>query len=103
MRNLYIHVPFCAGKCDYCAFYSEPVPDADMIRLWLDRILRELEENAPRLVHAETVYFGGGTPSLLPGNILQRLFAAVEGDDLRVIVCSAFSLFSRSPSLKYLR
>lgn len=78
MRNLYIHVPFCAGKCDYCAFYSEPVPDADLIRLWLDRILRQLEENAPRLKNAETVYFGGGTPSLLPENVLQRLFSAVR-------------------------
>ena len=78
MRNLYIHVPFCAGKCDYCAFYSEPVPDAEMIRRWLDRILLQLEENAPRLKKAETVYFGGGTPSLLPEDVLRRLFAAVR-------------------------
>ena len=78
MRNLYVHVPFCAGKCDYCAFYSEPVPDEDMIRLWLDRILRQLEENAFHLENAETVYFGGGTPSLLPDDLLLRLFAAVR-------------------------
>ncbi len=78
MRNLYIHVPFCAGKCDYCAFYSEPVPDGTQIRLWLDHILLQLEENAPRLENAETVYFGGGTPSLLPDGILKRLFAAVR-------------------------
>jgi len=78
MRNLYIHVPFCAGKCDYCAFYSEPVPDAALIRLWLDRILFQLEENAPCLKNAETVYFGGGTPSLLPDDVLKHLFAAVR-------------------------
>ena len=78
MRNLYIHVPFCAGKCDYCAFYSEPVPDAASIRLWLERILFQLEENASRLKNAETVYFGGGTPSLLPDDVLLRLFAAVR-------------------------
>ena len=78
MRNLYIHVPFCAGKCDYCAFYSEPVPDAALIRLWLDRILSQLEENAPCLKDAGTVYFGGGTPSLLPDDVLKRLFAAVR-------------------------
>ena len=78
MRNLYLHVPFCAGKCDYCAFYSEPAPDASLIRRWLDRILFQLEENAPRLKKAETVYFGGGTPSLLPDDVLKRLFAAVR-------------------------
>ena len=78
MRNLYIHVPFCAGKCDYCAFYSEPAPDPASIRLWLDRILLQLEENAPRLAEAGTVYFGGGTPSLLPDDVLRRLFAAVR-------------------------
>jgi len=78
MRNLYIHVPFCAGKCDYCAFYSEPVPDEAQIRLWLDRILLQLEENAPRLENAGTVYFGGGTPSLLPEDVLLRLFSAVR-------------------------
>ena len=78
MRNLYIHVPFCAGKCDYCAFYSEPGPDPASIRLWLDRIMFQLKENAPRLKKAETVYFGGGTPSLLPDDILRRLFAAVR-------------------------
>ena len=78
MRNLYIHVPFCAGKCDYCAFYSEPAPDVALIRRWLDRILFQLEDNAPRLRAAETVYFGGGTPSLLPEDVLLRLFAAVR-------------------------
>ena len=78
MRNLYIHVPFCAGKCDYCAFYSEPVSDPASIRLWLDRILIQLEENASLLKNAETVYFGGGTPSLLPEDVLRRLFSAVR-------------------------
>lgn len=78
MRNLYIHVPFCAGKCDYCAFYSEPDPDPSRIRLWLDRILLQLEENAPRLENTGTVYFGGGTPSLLPVDVLLRLSEAIR-------------------------
>ena len=78
MRNLYVHVPFCAGKCDYCAFYSEPAPDTALIRQWLDRILFQLDENASRLENAESVYFGGGTPSLLPEDVLERLFSAVR-------------------------
>jgi oxygen-independent coproporphyrinogen-3 oxidase len=78
MRNLYIHVPFCAGKCDYCAFYSEPAPGASMVRSWLDHILFQLEENVSRLKNAETIYFGGGTPSLLPDDVLKRLFSSVR-------------------------
>ena len=78
MQNLYIHVPFCAGKCDYCAVYSEPAPDPGLIRRWLDRVLRQLEKAAPSLRHAGTVYFGGGTPSLLPADVLLRLFSEVK-------------------------
>ena len=78
MRNLYIHVPFCSGKCGYCAFYSEPEPDETSVRLWLDRILHQIDENASCLENAETVYFGGGTPSLLPPDVLLRLARVVR-------------------------
>lgn len=64
---LYIHVPFCRSKCRYCAFHSQAFNQVTYawylktlhreIRLWGERLQR------PRL---ETVYFGGGTPSLLP-------------------------------------
>lgn len=77
-ENLYIHVPFCAGKCDYCAFYSEPVPDEALMRKWLDRILAALAACASNPVPFRTVYFGGGTPTLLPDELLRRLFSAVH-------------------------
>src|SRR6266850_3876980 len=61
--SLYVHVPFCAHKCEYCAFYSE-ASNGSVIQRYVTALLTELE-----LVHAdlkpETIFFGGGTPSLL--------------------------------------
>lgn len=62
-RSLYVHVPFCAHKCEYCAFYSEP-SRGETIQRYVDALVREIELVAPDL-KPETVFFGGGTPSLL--------------------------------------
>lgn len=63
VQSLYIHVPFCAHKCEYCAFYSAP-PSGDIIQRYVVSLVNELD-----LVSAhcrpQTVFFGGGTPSLL--------------------------------------
>ena len=63
VRSLYIHVPFCAHKCEYCAFYSAPAP-GDQINRYVDALVRELDLVAPDC-HPDTVFFGGGTPSML--------------------------------------
>ena len=73
---LYIHVPFCRKKCGYCAFYSLPLeegkPGADRIAAYSASLIRELRLWGERLgkVPVETVFFGGGTPSLLPGRTI---------------------------------
>ncbi|MBT3296738.1 MAG: radical SAM family heme chaperone HemW [Verrucomicrobia bacterium] len=73
-QHLYMHVPFCSGKCSYCAFYSEPYGSARAER-YLDALEREL---APWTDVAAggcaTLYIGGGTPSLLSGAQWSRLF-----------------------------
>lgn len=61
--SLYIHVPFCAQKCEYCAFYSGQA-SGEVIQRYVDALLRELELIAPDC-RPRTVFFGGGTPSLL--------------------------------------
>ncbi len=79
MKNLYIHVPYCDGKCLYCAFYSirgatgERDAYADLPGLELERVLAEGVSVAP-----ETVYFGGGTPSVLGSDGLRRLTAGLR-------------------------
>ncbi len=63
VHSLYVHVPFCARKCSYCAFYSEP-SSGQLIDRYVQALIRELELAAPDLKPL-TVFFGGGTPSLL--------------------------------------
>ena len=72
--GLYVHIPFCVRKCNYCDFCSQP-PKGDMIDRYFDRILHELDgyRRTPR-ISIDTVFIGGGTPSILPHGYMSRLF-----------------------------
>ena len=75
MSGLYVHIPFCVRKCRYCDFVSFPDPDGigDYLAL-LERETRlRPQEEAGMPEPFETVYLGGGTPSLLDGDQMQRL------------------------------
>lgn len=63
ITSLYVHVPFCAQKCNYCAFYSE-ASNGELINRYVRALLREMELVAADL-RPRTIFFGGGTPSLL--------------------------------------
>ena len=63
VQSLYVHVPFCARKCEYCAFYSETA-SGDTVNRYVAALIRELERVATQL-RPGTIFFGGGTPSLL--------------------------------------
>ncbi len=66
-HNIYIHVPFCMSKCNYCAFYSFACSSPDWQK-YTDDITSELCFWAEKLgrVSVPTIFFGGGTPSLMP-------------------------------------
>ena len=71
VRHLYVHIPFCASKCDYCAFYSEPAQSGRVER-FLAALERDIEKVAACL-EPETIFFGGGTPSILTVAQFDRL------------------------------
>ena len=79
VEHLYIHIPFCAAKCGYCAFYSRPGSTEQMSDC-VDAVLAELERLAPQLVPA-TIFIGGGTPTVLSLELLRRL---LKGSAARV-------------------
>ena len=76
VRHIYVHIPFCARICPYCAFYKDLL-DRSQTSRFCEALLRELELNESRrrtgdrrsLLHPSTIYFGGGTPTAL--NIAQ--------------------------------
>jgi oxygen-independent coproporphyrinogen-3 oxidase len=76
VESLYIHVPFCAQKCAYCAFYSEP-SSGDLINRYVAALIRELELVAHDL-QPRTIFFGGGTPSLLNLRQWEQILSAME-------------------------
>ncbi|GAB7140766.1 radical SAM family heme chaperone HemW [Deferribacterales bacterium RsTz2092] len=71
---LYIHLPFCIRKCPYCDFYSEPVSASSPIDSYLNACLTEL--NTFKGVAIDTIYIGGGTPSIIPAVKLDKFIRA---------------------------
>jgi oxygen-independent coproporphyrinogen III oxidase len=72
LAGLYVHVPFCLAKCPYCDFYS--VTDYGSILQYIEALLAELHMCRHRVTRADSIYLGGGTPSILtPLQILQIL------------------------------
>lgn len=72
---LYVHVPFCEAKCPYCDFFSV-AGEGQNVEGSLEGLLAELERRAPR--NPRTVFVGGGTPSWLSVDQLERLFDAMH-------------------------
>src|SRR5579862_4927591 len=81
IEHLYIHVPFCAKKCAYCAFYSE-ASNGELINRYVESLTRELVLVAASL-RPKTVFFGGGTPSLLNLRQWERIFQSMDDLGLR--------------------
>jgi len=82
--SLYVHAPFCRAKCRYCAFYSLPAGQAGPEPSLLERYLCALEAEMDQLraahgpVSAPSLFFGGGTPSLLGPGALARIMAGLR-------------------------
>ncbi len=78
---IYLHVPFCRSFCTYCDFYSEIAckgKDEAAIARWADGVCAEIEARRGEIVQTldlNTLYIGGGTPSVLPLSVLQRILS----------------------------
>jgi len=69
--GLYVHVPFCRKKCRYCDFYS--IPSTALVAEWLEALEKEASLYKDRFPFFDTLYVGGGTPTLLATDELARL------------------------------
>ena len=73
--GLYLHIPFCKSKCLYCDFCSFPRPHAETVEAYVTALCNDLNARASDCADYEvdTVYFGGGTPTLLSAEQLERI------------------------------
>lgn len=77
---LYIHLPWCVAKCPYCDFNSHTAPAEIPAEEYVDALLADLDHSRPAVWGRvlETIFIGGGTPSLFPPAAIGRLLAAVR-------------------------
>jgi putative oxygen-independent coproporphyrinogen III oxidase len=78
--SLYIHLPWCVKKCPYCDFNSHGLKGALPERAYVDALLKDLDQDLPRVQGRtiQTVFFGGGTPSLFGAESIGRLLEGVQ-------------------------
>jgi len=84
-RSLYIHAPFCKRRCSYCSFYSIAY-NQDLACAYVDSLFRQIEQIEESI---STIYIGGGTPSVLPKDLLVKLLRGLKrftGDDVEFTV-----------------
>ena len=87
--GVYLHIPFCKSRCSYCDFATEVYRDSGAVDRYVNSLVREIglfkaapltaEPGANQCVSADTIYFGGGTPSLLEPGQVERILSVVRG------------------------
>jgi len=77
---LYIHLPWCVRKCPYCDFNSHEIRDSIPEQAYVDALLADLEQDLPRIWgrRIDSVFIGGGTPSLFSAEALDRLLSGLR-------------------------
>ena len=75
--GIYLHVPFCDTLCPYCDFFKKRPAEGETQR-YVEQLKTELSSYADKKLRADSVYVGGGTPSVLPGDRLTELLTAVR-------------------------
>ncbi len=76
--GVYIHVPFCKSRCSYCDFATDIYRDRDTVEQYVESVTREIGSSEYGGKEIDTVYFGGGTPSLLTPKQVRSILSAVR-------------------------
>ena len=104
--GIYIHIPFCRSKCEYCDFYSLPHADEATMDRYLKALCTHIRESGPQSPNyrVDTVYFGGGTPTYFGSERLSAVLSAVrESFDVDPEAEITFEANPDSVNLKLLR
>ena len=76
--GIYIHIPFCNGKCPYCSFYSV-TPSLSTVQSYVEAVCDKITYWGRTLNHiVDTVYFGGGTPSIINSSFIAKIMECIK-------------------------
>ena len=97
-QGIYIHIPFCVHKCCYCDFASYQIQSPQVMEAYTRRLVEEIRAYEPDLPLSPTatIYFGGGTPSVLPPELLAQIVNE-EISNLKVSSLFIVPLVTASP------
>ena len=78
--GIYVHVPFCRSKCQYCDFYSVTEKHDKLMDGYLDAICAHIKESGPLAPNykVDTIYFGGGTPSFFGADGISTILTCIR-------------------------
>ncbi len=77
--GIYIHIPFCKSRCSYCDFATDVYRNNETVERYVDALVSEIQNSKFKIQNSvETVYFGGGTPSLLSPAQLEKILNAIH-------------------------
>lgn len=97
--GLYVHVPFCVKKCAYCDFTSFPLCDFSWRENYIDALCDEIASYKSHKLTLDTIFFGGGTPSLLSGEEFLKISSAI-GDSFEIARDVEFTMEANPGTLK---
>ena len=76
--GLYVHIPFCVKKCNYCDFCSFSISSVDWRESYIDELCREISSYKSRNIELDSIFFGGGTPTLLTTEEFSKIISAIK-------------------------
>jgi oxygen-independent coproporphyrinogen-3 oxidase len=76
--GIYLHIPFCSSRCSYCDF-ATGLYEAELAERYVSALCAEIRASTAAAARVDTIYFGGGTPSLLDPSQLEKILLAVRG------------------------
>lgn len=102
--SLYIHIPWCLKKCGYCDFYSYVSKDTLPEKQYIENLLKDFEQDLPLINNRKinTIFIGGGTPSLLKSTFLNKLIYGIKKRSI-VSNIAEISIEANPKTLEYQR
>ena len=78
--GVYLHIPFCRSRCSYCDFATDVYKSSEAVERYVSALTKEVEDFQPKesQISIDTIYFGGGTPSLLTPKQLEKILSAIH-------------------------